>query len=92
LVTSDFVGNRVGETYDYVGDVASYAWQQRPRNVNTAAYSGQIDQVNESSDLGTGGIIGIIVGVLCLLVLCGGALCYFMLGNKQRGFNGPQEN
>lgn len=50
--------------------------------------------VDTSSELSTGAIIGIVVGGVCILGLCAASACYFLIGNnKQRGFNNrPYEN
>ena len=41
-------------------------------------YDQQIDNVNESGALGTGAIIGIAAGGVCILGLCLGGFVYFM--------------
>lgn len=72
----------VGESYDYVGDVASYAWQRRPRNIlNAQPHSMGSD--SKSDGLSTPAIIGIIGGGVVFLSLCVGSLCYFMKGNNK---------
>ncbi len=39
--------------------------------------------MNDSSKLGTGAIIGIIAGGVCLLVLCAATTCYLFRQSKQ---------
>lgn len=39
--------------------------------------------MNSSGALGTGAIVGIAVGVLCLLLLCVATMCFFMRSSKE---------
>lgn len=73
----------VAETYDYVGDVASYAWQRRPRNILNAQGPQSMGSESKDKGLSTGAIIGIAGGGVVFLALCVGSLCYFMKGNNK---------
>lgn len=52
-----------------------------------------MSEVDKSSKLSTGAIIGIIVGGVCFLVLCVASICYFAMGGGKRGgANGAHES
>lgn len=91
--SGDYIGDRVGGAYQYVGDVASYAYK-RKRGIVTAAetpkYKENMKDMDESSKLSTGAIIGIIAGGVCFLLLCVASICYYTMGNsKQQGAIDP---
>ena len=92
--TGDYVGDRVGGAYQYAGDVGEYAYKRQRvilNSANSPQMQGQMSEMDESSKLSTGALIGIIAGGVCFLGLCIASICYFAMGNK-RGANGPHES
>ena len=57
-------------------------------SANSHMYMAQMNEVDKSSELGTGAIIGMIAGGVCLLALIVASVCYFAFNNKRRGLNG----
>ena len=46
-------------------------------------FQGQsIDEINESSSLSVGAIVGIATGGVCLLLICSAAICFLMRSSK----------